>query len=90
MPTNKGWRRLWPSVLWLHTYQIAGGDLWNWEITSSDKVRKLACGAESYTRSQAAAFAGVKFGADQMKVLEESERKRSATLQMEASEAIGG
>lgn len=70
MPENPlGWRRLWPSKLWLQTVQegITGGATgqpakWQWRIWSLDKTRLLATGAETYSRQRDAARGGVRFG----------------------------
>lgn len=75
--TNRGWRRLWPSHFWLQTVMV-GAENWNWIIWSSDKARKLACGAADYTRQSTAATGGVRFGAEHLKSLEAEEAKRVA------------
>lgn len=72
MPENpRGWRRLWPSKLWLRTIELSPGGFWQWEIWSEGKDRKLACGAEEYARQATAARGGVRFGKMNMPMLEE-------------------
>lgn len=69
MPDNpRGWRRLWPSALWLQIVLIPPfehkqpGDRWLWRIWDEDKKRLLATGAENYTRAADAVRGGKKFG----------------------------
>lgn len=74
IPNPRGWRRLWPSKLWLQTVEISPG-VWNWKIWNAGKDRLLATGAESYTRQATAATGGVRFGTVEMKRLEEAESR---------------
>lgn len=68
-PINeRGWRRLWPSALWLQTVLVPtfdhkqAGDRWLWRIWDEDKKRLLATGAENYTRAVDAVRGGKRFG----------------------------
>lgn len=56
----RGWRRLWPSRLWLETIQPSPG-IWEWKIWTVDKSRVIACSAETYNRQADCARGGIRF-----------------------------
>lgn len=55
-----GWRRLWPSELWLQVIVLQDGQA-NWRIWNRRKTSVLAIGAEAYARPRDASRGGLRF-----------------------------